>query len=138
MFLRVLDRLLRRIDDMGCAAARTDGSLQQRIAGFVAPGLTELRDARPVLFADIASYAAARRRLDAHQASRRDQLQKLIEEGIRSGEFRDIHAPLVAEVMLASYRRVTDPTFLSHASLSLPEAVHEAHELLLHGLFHSK
>lgn len=138
MFLRVLDRLLRRIDDMGRAAAQSSGRLQRRIAGFIAPGSTELHDASPALFADIASCAPARRRLDSHQAARRDQLRELIEEGVRSGKFRNIHSALAAEVMFASYRCVVEPAFLRRASLSLPEAAQELHDLLLHGLFHSK
>ncbi len=136
LFELVLDRLLCRIDSLGRACMESGGGLRQRITGFAAPGFTELANANAVLFADIAGHPPARQRLAEHQEARRVQLQGLLEEGIRAGVFRQVHAHLAAELMLAAYRCVVDPAFLGSVDLSLSEAVREAEDLLLNGLFH--
>jgi hypothetical protein len=53
---------------------------------------------------------------------------------VRAGECRKVHAQLAAQAMLAAYRAVTDPKFLSGVDASIGEAVGEVRDLFLYGL----
>lgn len=136
LFLAVLDRLLLRIERLGREAAHRTADPRDRITAFLEPGLSELRTGTPALFEDIAGFPPARRRLDAHQASRREQLRALVDDGVASGAYRPVNAMLAAQLMVAAYRAVTDPEFLCTVDATLPEAVRQGEHLLLHGLLH--
>ena len=136
LFLRVLDLVLRRIDRAGRAAVKKELDPRRQVTAFIEPGSAELREATPTFFADIASLPAAKQRLEVHQASRRDQLGDIVRAGLHTGEFRNLDADLVAEVMMVAYRAATDPPFLARADLSLNESVRQSRELLLEGLLH--
>lgn len=136
LFLQVLDRLLQRIDHLGREAVAREPVPRQRVAALIAPGFTELRRANRAFFADVQSLPAAKRRLDTHQASRSDQVRELIAAGIRAGDLRKTDPVVAAEVMLAGYRAVVNPEFLSRVNVSSSAAVRIAQDLLLHGLMH--
>jgi AcrR family transcriptional regulator len=135
LFLRVLDRLLVRIRRAGQQAAAR-GDLRQRLVASLEPGVSELRGASGLFFADVNSFAPARRMLEAHQRARTEEVRALIEAGIRRRVFRGIHAALVAEAVLATVQRVMSPEFLSSAGLSVSDSVAEVEDLILHGLLH--
>jgi len=134
VFLLVLDRILRRIDLQGREAATGSGNVEQRLFGFIEPGISALREAGAAFFADIASLPAARERLAAHQDERRTQLEALLAEGVETGTLRTIHPAVAARVMVAAYRAVTDAGFLAGVDLTLPETVRATEEILLHGI----
>jgi AcrR family transcriptional regulator len=136
LFLAVLGRVLSRIERGGRAAAATAKAAGDKIPAFIEPGLTELRNATSSFFADIASYPPAAKRLRDHQAVREQELCALIERGVRSGQCRRIHAEVAACALLAAYRAITEPAFLSNVDVSLREAVEEARDLFLYGLLH--
>jgi AcrR family transcriptional regulator len=136
LFVKILDRVLTRIERMGREATGGARGVGDKILAFIEPGLTELVDAAPVFFADIASYPTAERRLRKHQDMRERELCKLIERGVRDGECRRIHAEVAAHALLAAYRAITGPAFLSNVDVSLADAVSEARDLFLFGLLH--
>jgi AcrR family transcriptional regulator len=136
LFLLVLERVLGRIERSGREAASAAVGTGNKITSFIQPGLTELRHATPVFFADITAYPPAARLLARHQDSRERELCKLIERGVRSGECRRLHAEVAAQALLAAYRAITSPAFLSHVDISLTEAVGEGRDLFLYGLMH--
>jgi AcrR family transcriptional regulator len=136
LFVVVLDRVLTRIDRGGRAAADAATGVGDKIAAFIEPGVVELAAATPSFFADIAAHPVASRRLRKHQDARQRALRALIEQGVRSGECRKLHAELAAHAVLAAYRAVTDASFLSKMDLSIPEAVRETCDLFLQGLLH--
>ncbi|MFN2427282.1 MAG: TetR/AcrR family transcriptional regulator [Candidatus Binatia bacterium] len=136
LFVLVLDRILRRIDASGRAAAAATASFEERITAFIEPGIAELASASPAFFADIASLPAARERLAAHQENRKVQLEKLLAGGMRSRAFRKVHPAVAARAMVAAYRAVTDAKFLAGVDVSSAEATREVESLFLHGILH--
>ena len=138
LFLLVLERLLERIRGMGRAAYADGAAAEDRIVRGMAPGVTELRKSSVSFFADIASFAPAKRILADHQRARVDEACRTIEEEIRKGSVRGVHLRLVAEGMLAAIQRVMDPEFLTEAGLRMIEAVEEIEDLFLHGLLHPR
>jgi AcrR family transcriptional regulator len=136
LFVLVLDRILRRIDATGRAAAAATSSFEERITAFIEPGIAELAGASPVFFADIATLPAARSRLAAHQENRKLQLENLLAGGMRARAFRKVHPSIAARAMVAAYRAVTDATFLAGMDVSSSEATREVETLFLHGILH--
>ena len=136
LFVLVLDRVLGRIEKRGRDAAIAVEGTGNKIAAFIQPGLTELTNATPVFFADIAAHPPAKRLLARHQDTRERELCKLIERGVRSGECRRVHAEVAAQALLAAYRAITSPVFLSNVDISLTDAVGEGRDLFLFGLLH--
>jgi len=136
LFLLVLDRILSRIERSGRNAAAGVADAGNKIAAFIQPGLTELTNATPAFFADINTYPPAQRLLKRHQDTRERELCELIERGVRSGECRRVHAEVAAQALLAAYRAITSPSFLSNVDISLTDAVSEGRDLFLYGLLH--
>ena len=136
LFVLVLDRVLGRIERSGHDAAAAEEDTGNKIAAFIQPGLTELRNATPAFFADIAAHPPAQRLLAQHQDTRERELCKLIERGVRRGECRRVHAEVAAQALLAAYRAITSPAFLSNVDISLTDAVGEGRDLFLYGLLH--
>ncbi|HET9063075.1 MAG TPA: TetR/AcrR family transcriptional regulator [Candidatus Binatia bacterium] len=136
LFVLVLDRVLGRIEHAGGAAATAAAGAGNKITAFIQPGLTELRNATPTFFADIAAHPPAQKLLKRHQDTRERELCKLIERGVRSGECRRVHAEVAAQALLAAYRAITSPAFLSNVDISLMDAVGEGRDLFLYGLLH--
>lgn len=136
LFVLVLDRILRRIDAAGRAAAASNASFEERIIAFIEPGVSELTGASPAFFADIAALPAARDRLAAHQENRKVQLEKLLAGGMRARAFRKVHPAVAARAMVAAYRAVTDAKFLAGVDVSTAEATREVENLFLYGILH--
>lgn len=138
LFVLVLDRVLRRIDDAGRAAASETLPFEERVTAFIEPGIVELRGASAAFFADIAGLPAARDRLASHQEGRKVQLEKLLAAGMRAKAFRKLHPGVAARAMVAAYRAVTDANFLVSMDVTLPEAVREVQNIFVQGLLPSK
>ncbi len=136
LFLLVLDRFLSRIQRMGSEAARARDDSRERLVALVEPGVSELRQASSLFFADVAGFPPAKRRLERHQTERRQDVRTLIEEGIRRRTFNGFDSHLAADVFVAAVQRVMDPDFLVEVGLSPSEAIREAESLLLYGLLH--
>jgi len=136
LFLRVLDRVLRRIRRLGQHAVAKRADVRDRILALLSPGMSEMQAASSVLFADIASLPAARRMLEAHQRARLKETAAIIEQGIGEGKFRGVHTQLVADVLMVAIQRVMDPAQLAESRLSAGEAIGEVEDLFLHGLLH--
>lgn len=136
LFVLVLDRLLRRIDDHGRAASTAASCFEDRVAAFIEPGIVELHAASAAFLADIAGLPAARDRLASHQEGRKLQLEKIFAGGMRVKAFRKLHPGVAARAMVAAYRAVTDADFLASVDVTLPEAVREMESLFLQGLLH--
>jgi len=136
LVLLVLARVLGRIRRMGLEAAGARSDIRERIVALVEPGVSELRRATSLFFADVAAFAPAKRLLEQHQNARREDTQRLLDEAIRTRTFRDINSRLAAEVIVASVQRVMDSSFLVEVGLSAADAIRGAEDLLLHGLLH--
>jgi AcrR family transcriptional regulator len=136
LFLLTLDRMLGRMMRLSRTAAQRETDSPAKIEAYVRPQLTEATGATASFFADIESLPNAKRRLEEHQAACRRELEELIEEGVRCGECRRVHAAVAAQLMIAGYRAVTDADYLATVAVSSSDAVREATDLLLYGLLH--
>ncbi len=139
LFMLVVERVLRDIDAEGRAAAKeiadAGGSVRDRLAALIEPGVTLLTEARPPFFSDVEGYAPARKRLIDHQSSRSAQMAALLDEGVATGEIRPVNTTVAAEMMIAGYRRIVEPAFLTTVDISLEQAQRESEDILFSGLF---
>lgn len=136
LFLRVVDRWLRRIRQMGREGAFSHTDPVVRIEAYLDPGVTETRLASGRFSEDIAGYSPARRLLEQHQRTRMQTLRDLVEDGISRGVLRGAHSYLVAEVMMSAVARVKEPDFLEEAGMTMSQAFAEVGHLIRHGLVH--
>ena len=134
LFLLVMDRWLRRIRHLGWQSALKESDPRKRFEVFLKPGIAESKKATKRFVADVNSFAPALSMLRKHQSERTEFLAELIEDGIKRGYFRPLHARMVAEVYLISISRVNEPDFLESVGVSFSEAFAELSELLLKGL----
>lgn len=134
LFLLVLDRLLSRIRALGDEAAQEVSDPGERLKAFLRPGFMETLQASNAFFDDIGSFPRARRMMEAHQASRAQEAQRIIEDGVRRGRLRPVNPYLVSEAARVVARRLKEPEFLREASVSASEAFREWTDLLLGGL----
>ncbi len=134
LFLRVFDRYLTRLRELGAkgaAAAPADRAFEP----YLMPAIDAARKLSATLMQDMTGYPPANAMWERHQRERMDGLRRLVERCVEQGLFRGVDPYLVAEVMAASLRRIREPAFLAASRLSYREAVSELYGLLLHGLF---
>lgn len=136
LFLRVLDRYLSRLREAGWRGARA-APPERAFEPYLMPAIAAARRLSTTLMRDINGYPPASALWAQHTQQRMEGLRELVERCVRLGIFRGIDPRLVAEVMAASLRRISDPDFLAESGLSYREAVSELYALLLHGLAHS-
>ena len=136
LFLRVLQRLLDRIRDCGLEAAQAAPDVHKRIIAILEPGVSELRGAGNLFFADIKSFAPAERMLRTHQLARSEDMQQVIEEGIRLRAFRGVNPELVTDIMLAAIQRIMEGDMRGGTPYAISHAMEALEDLLLHGLLH--
>jgi hypothetical protein len=70
----------------------------------------------------------------SHQRERIAGLERLIERGTRTGDFRGVHPKLVAEVMLNAVAQMVDPELLARVGLTMSQAFAELYDIVEHGL----
>jgi AcrR family transcriptional regulator len=106
LFLVALDRLLRRIRQLGEEALAEEPDPGERLAAYLRPGFTETFHASSAFFADIESFPRARRMLEEHQVARAGGVRRIIEDGVRRGQLRRVNPSLVSEVarVVAAFR----------------------------------
>ena len=135
LFLLVVERWLHRIRHLGWAGALEHDDPEKRILAYLEPGVTQSRAASRLFLEDMRNYRPALTLLETHQKERTDVLRDIVEEGMRRGRFRRLHAALVAEVFQAAVGRLNEPDFLDGAGISFSDGFSELYELFLNGLF---
>ncbi len=135
LFLRVFDRYLSRLREEGSRGARA-ARPEEAFAPYLTPAIDAARKLSATLIRDITAYPPANEMWERHTRERMAGLRRLVERCVDDGIFRDANAFLVAEVVAASLRRISEPKFLAASKLSYRAAVAELYGLLLHGLLH--
>ncbi|MCC8943934.1 TetR/AcrR family transcriptional regulator [Bradyrhizobium sp. Arg62] len=135
LFLLILRRVLDRIRRLGMRGALEKEDPQARILAYLQPGITESSRATQRFNEDLRAFESARLMLEEHQKERVAVLRDIIEDGIKKGHFRTLHAHLAAEIYLAAARLTNQPEVLAAAGLTMSEAFAELPDLLFHGLF---
>ncbi len=138
LFVLVVERWLDRIRHLGWAGALEHDDPQKRIIAYLEPGVSQSRLASRRFLQDLQSFRPAYMLLEAHQRERTSVLRDIVQDGIKRGRFRNLHAPLVAEVFLAAVSRMNEPDFLANAGISFSDAFSELYDLFLKGLISPK
>jgi AcrR family transcriptional regulator len=134
LVLLVIDRMF---NHMGVEArARLAGMADpgEAIASYLETGFTWLRPAQQQFMEDLESYYPTKHLWDRHLSIALEVLGQLIEDGIASGHFRNLHPPLVAEILEAAVARIRHPDVLARAGVSYSRAIEEMSDLIRHGL----
>lgn len=134
LFELVIERWLNRIREDGLEAIRSAKDAHAAVTGYLNAAVKDTRDASPSFVRDLARFPAGTRRLMLHQKRRIAGLEKLIDEGVRAGVFRGVHARLVAEVLLVAVARIVDPDLLSGCGLTMSQAFGELYDIFEYGL----
>lgn len=136
LILVVVDRLFTH---MGAAARSRVAACEDpgdAAAVYMETSVTRLAGAHPVFFDDLESYMPTKQLYDRHVHYALDFLGELIEDGMRKGVFRQLHPPIVAEILDAAVERIRKPEVLARSGASWSEALATLSELLRHGLLH--
>lgn len=134
LVLQVIARFFETVRaDAELASANCDDPARQ-IFEYLQVGVRAAQRLSPAAVADIDKWEPARVLWQAHIRLRVDGLRKLIERGIETGAFRDIHPVLVAEMVFAGLNRLREPDFYTSTDLKLSEAFEEYYKMLLHAL----
>lgn len=130
----VLKRRFAKIRQAGWDAAALHTEPPARTWAFLEVGTNALVEMGDKLLMDIERDPAASQIFSEHQRRRADGIRAMIEEGVRDGYFTGFHPHLVAEVIMISFRRMRDPTFLQEVGISLAHAWDELTRLIQNGL----
>jgi AcrR family transcriptional regulator len=134
LVLLVLERFFRKVrTDAEQAIADIDDPAR-RIYEYLQVGVKAAHRFSPILVRDIDKWPPSRRVWEEHIRARVDGLRQLVEDGIRQGVFRDVHAELVAETMFASINRIREPSFYNTTNLTIYDAFREFYGMILHAL----
>ena len=131
----VLKRRFAKIRQAGWDAAAPHESPIDRTWAFLEVGTNALVEMGDRLLMDIERDPIASQIFSEHQRRRADGIRAMIEDGVRQGYFTGYHPQVVAEVIMISFRRMRDPTFLQELGISLADAWDELTRLIQNGLF---
>ena len=134
LFLRIVDRVFRRVE-----AAAVDGAARRRtpatrLSAYLESAITEIRQIGVAFLPEVQRSAAARQRLAVFQRTLVGQMTEHIEAGIESGDFAPVDPVLAAELLDAAASRMQDPRVLADTGLSASEAFAQAFRLVTRGL----
>ncbi|WP_018682602.1 TetR/AcrR family transcriptional regulator [Actinokineospora enzanensis] len=114
------------------AATATDA--RERIARYLAGAAEELGVASPAFVADVAAHAGTRAVYERNAKAAADRIRGFILEGVADGLFRDVHAPMVAEMAGWLIEGIQSGVLGARAEVSDAEAFRVLADLLLGGL----
>jgi AcrR family transcriptional regulator len=134
LVLVVIDRLLTQMGIEARAAIAAYDDPGDAIAVYLGTAVTTLRYAQPVFTEDLEAYLPTKHLYDRHLAIALRVLGGLVEDGVAAGIFRDLHPPLIAEILDAAVERIRRPDVLSRAGIASSEAIDELSSLIRKGL----
>ena len=132
--LKALDNFFSRIRQE--ADHLTDNTLdpERQVYEYLQVGVRAAERMSQAVVADIHEWEPARTLWREHISLRVDGLCRIIDNGVRTGDFREVLPEFVAEIVFASINRLREPDFSASTGLTISEAFHELYEMLLHSL----
>lgn len=115
------------------ATAEADGA-EAKIAAYLSAVAAALRPASAEFIADVAAHPTARRAYARNTKIAAGRVRDLIDEGVESGDFRDVHAAFVADTVAATMERIQSGDVLRRTGLHDAEAYDELASLVLRGV----
>ena len=134
LFEVVIERWLAKLRRAGVEADAGAEDPLEAVTGYLGAAVIATRDAGSQFVRDLSRSPATYRRLMSHQRERIAGLERLIERGTRTGDFRGVHPKLVAEVMLNAVAQMVDPELLARVGLTMSQAFAELYDIVEHGL----
>lgn len=107
---------------------------RDRIRTYLEAVGEQLRPASTQFMEDLAANVAAREVYEQNTRYAAGRVQDLITEGVRAGEFRDVHAAFVAEVTASTMVRIQRRQVAESTGLGDAQAYEELAALVTHGL----
>ena len=134
LYERVVERFLRRVREDGVETARAASDWSAALVGLLRAGVDGARGVSWEFVGDMREHPLTNRCLNAHQAQRAADVERLLTAGIDHGAFRDMHPKLVARALLLVIDRIFDAEFLESVGLSLADAYDETYRMVEYGL----
>ena len=134
LVLKVLGDFFAQIRTDAAFAATTQPLAAERLHDYLQAGVRAAQRLSQHTVTDIHRWQPALTLWKDHIRLRVAGLCALIEDGIRSGEFRAVKPTLVAELVFASLSRVREPEFYSVTQIPVAEAFHEYYRMLMAAL----
>ncbi|AHH93997.1 TetR/AcrR family transcriptional regulator [Kutzneria viridogrisea] len=125
-FKKATARIEQRIADLP--------DVRERIGGYLTAAADELRPATREFIADIAAFPPARATYELNARAAAARIRELIAEGVRLGEFQDVHVALVSEMVGLTIENIHLGTIAKRTGLSDAEAFAALSRFLLSGL----
>ncbi len=107
---------------------------EDRIAAYLRAVAHQLRPASATFMADLSAHPLAREIYERNTAIAAARVAQLIDEGVRAGRFREVHAAFVADVVAATMQRIQTGQVSAATGLSGADAYDELAALVLDGL----
>ena len=105
-----------------------------RIGTYLAGAADELRRASARFIADVSAFAPTRSTYERNARAAAERLRTFIQDGVREGVFRDVHATLFAEMAGLLIEGIQTGVLTERAGVTDSEAFTALGELLLDGL----
>ena len=105
-----------------------------RVGGYLRAVAEQLAPASGRFFDDVAAFPPADEVYRRNTRFAAARVREMIDEGVASGAFRDVHAAFVADVVAGVMVRIQQRDLRATTGLSDAEAYANLAELLLHGL----
>jgi AcrR family transcriptional regulator len=115
-------------------AIKSAGGAADRVGGYLLAVAEQLAPASGRFFDDVAAFPPADEVYRRNTRFAAARVRELIDEGVASGAFRDVHAAFVADVVAGVMVRIQQRELGTSTGLSDAEAYANLAELLLHGL----
>lgn len=107
---------------------------RQRIETYLAAISDQLSSASPKFYADLAFFEPGRKLYEQNTRIAAKRVTQLINDGVRSGEFREVQAEFVANVVTHVMYSIQEGAMFQGLHISDSDAYAELTSLLLHGI----
>jgi len=118
----------------GFEAAARESDPARAIAVYLRVGVTSTVALSPAFLRDLESSDEGREIFDRYQIARAEGVRRILEDGIRRGDFTAHNQFVATEVLLGASFRLRRSEFLAEAGLTISQAFEEAYALILGGL----
>ncbi|WNV82087.1 TetR/AcrR family transcriptional regulator [Umezawaea sp. Da 62-37] len=105
-----------------------------RVGTYLAGAADELRRASAQFIADVSAFAPTRSTYERNARAAAERIRTFIQDGVREGVFRDVHATLFAEMAGLLIEGIQTGVLTERAGVTDSEAFTALAELLLDGL----
>ena len=110
------------------------GEPPARIVAYLRAVAAALRPATEAFFADLAALPPAAEVYERNTRLASGRVNEMIDDGVRSGHFRKVHAAFVADTVAATMRRIQEGEVLAATGLTDADAYAELATLILDGI----